>query len=367
MGTIDVTVDQKNTPQNNDADPNVTVPRHVAEAARIAESYYENPVPTEAQVAEAAAAAEATRVAAEQEAARVAAAQNPDPNQQLHQPQNQGDVSAAEWQSRFLSMQGRWKASQTQLGQLQEQLVQMGDELGRSNELLSRAGVQQPAPRAGEQPRADTHHNSLITEQDRETYGDDMIDVARRAALDAVSPELKALKAENADLKKNQISNDQKALRVQLARDVPTWKAIQADPRFQQFLRLPNVYTNELRGNMLKAAWDAADASRTIAIFQDFIKEVQATGGQLPSGQQAQPALVPRTAALDLETLAAPGRARPASGDTHVPAEKPIYSRAQIATFYSDSRKGLYAGRQAEYDRIQNDLTAAQREGRIRG
>jgi hypothetical protein len=347
---IDVTVDQKPIPQNNDQDPNVSLPQHVRDGARAAEAYYQTAPQTPEEIA---AAAEATRVAAE--------AQTQSPPQPT--PQHQ-DVSEDGWQQRFLSMQGRWKASQVQLGQLQEQLIQMGDELGRTTELLSRAGVQQPA--ANEAPRGHAHGN-LITEQDRETYGEDMIDLARRAALEAVSPELTALKAENADLKKNQITNAQKDLRTYLARSVPNWKAIQADPRWQQYLSLPNIYTNELRGKMLKAAWDAADASRTVAIFQDFIKEVHATGGQLPSVTQPQPHVAPREAALSLEDLAAPGRARPAGGDAHVPAEKPIYTRAQISQFYSDSRKGYYNGRQADYDRIQNDLTAAQREGRIQG
>lgn len=360
----EVTVDQK-PPQNNDPDPNVHMPQHVRDAAKRAEAFYETPAKTPEEIA---AEAEATRVAAEAEAARVAAVpQVPQLDLTQQQPQNQ-DVGAAEWQQRFLSMQGRWKASQVENGRLQEQLIQAGDELGRATELLSRAGVQQHAPTAGHDASRGQSHGNLITDQDRETYGDDMIDLARRAALEAVSPELTQLKTENAELKKNQITNDQKALRLQLSREVPNWRAIQGDPRFAQYLRLPNVYTNEVRQKMLKAAWDAADASRTIAIFTDFIKEVQATGGQLPSATRTQPAQpAPREAALDLETLAAPGRARPASGDNQVPADKPHYTRADISKFYADSRKGLYAGRQAEYDRIQNDLTAAQREGRIRG
>lgn len=361
---IDITVDQKTVPQNNDIDPNVILPQHVRDGAARAEAFYENPVPTPEELA----AAEAARTAADAEATRAAqAAQNqspPIPNQAL-EPQT---ISEDGWQQRFLSMQGRWKASQVENGRLQEQLIQAGDELGRATELLSRAGVQHHAPAAGQDASRGQSHGNLITDQDRETYGDDMIDLARRAALEAVSPELTALKQENADLKKSQLSGAQKDLRAQLSRFVPNWKNIQADPRWQQFLRLPNVYTNEVRGKMLKAAWDAGDASRTVALFQDFEKEVKATGGQPPSGQQAQPVIpVPRNAALDLESLAAPGRARPASGDNQVPADKPIYTRAQISQFYSDSRKGLYNGRQAEYNAIQNDLSAAQREGRIRG
>lgn len=353
----------------NEPDPNVTLPRHVREAAERAENYYKKPEPTAEEAAAASAAeAEAQRIAQE------AANQPPpvpnqplDPNQQL-QPQPQ-QVSEEGWQQRFLSMQGRWKAAQTENGRLQEQLIQVGDELGRATELLSRAGVQQHAPTAGQDASRGQSHGNLITEQDRETYGDDMIDLARRAAMEAVSPELAQLKSENAELKKNQITNDQKALRVQLARAVPNWKAIQADPRWAAYLRLPNVYTNQVRSQMLKAAWDAADASRTIAIFQDFVKEVQATGGQSPSLQpQPQPQPAPRAAAMNLEDLAAPGRARPASGEgSSLPADKPIYTRANIARNYADKRRGAYTGQEAVWAKLEADMIAAGNEGRVRG
>ena len=119
---------------------------------------------------------------------------------------------------------------------------------------------------------------------------------------------------------------------------------------------------------MLNAAVAGADAPKVLQLFKDFLAEAAATGMQAPTAQVEQqveqPA--PRTPAVSLETLAAPGRARPASGDSQVPTEKPIYTRAQISKFYDDSRKGLYAGREAEYRATEADMQAAQREGRIR-
>jgi len=101
--------------------------------------------------------------------------------------------------------------------------------------------------------------------------------------------------------------------------------------------------------------------------------EVAATGQTLQtpqaeqqvSQQQQQP--VPRQAAVDLGTLAAPGRAKPASGDSQVPADKPFITRAQISKFYDDKRRGFYAGREAQAAQFEADLTVAQREGRVRG
>jgi hypothetical protein len=115
-----------------------------------------------------------------------------------------------------------------------------------------------------------------------------------------------------------------------------------------------------------------------VAIFKDFVTEVRATGGVVPgtqpaAQQQVQDQQQSRQAAVNLETLAAPGRARPAGGDTpNTPAEKPTYTRQQIAQFYADKRRaiqgqGPYAGRDQEAARIEADIMAAQMEGRVRG
>jgi hypothetical protein len=63
--------------------------------------------------------------------------------------------------------------------------------------------------------------------------------------------------------------------------------------------------------------------------------------------------------------LAAPGRAKtaaPAGG----PAEKPFFTTAQITQFYSAVNRGEYRGREDEQKQIENQIFAAQREGRIR-
>lgn len=370
MATVDKVVDQAPADMAP-VDPNVIVPRHVQEAARLAEAYYNTAPETEAETA---AKAEAARVAAE-------AAQNNSPpaaeNRPLEpQPQDQSlpqptkeQLQDDTWAGRYNSMKGRWESSQRTVGSLQQQLIDLGDELGRVNALLSRAGVPTAPAAADVQPQRGHDHNKLITDADRDTYGEELLDTVTRAARGAIEPELTQLRADNEQLKKRVISDDQRVLRTQLAQAVPNWSAIQKSPEFGNWLRLPNVYTGELRGNMLRTAYGSANAQQVIALFQDFVKEVQATGGNVPSDQrQQQQHLAPaRNPAMNLEELAAPGRAKPAGGDTQTPADKPIYTRADISRFYADSRKGLYAGREAEYNRTQADLTAAQREGRIRG
>ena len=333
-------------------DPNVRIPDHVRRAAETAEAIhqqaYTQPAP------------------AEEQPPQPEPPPQPDPPQPEAQPPRDETVTAEEWHHRYLSMQGRFRAAQQTIGSMEQQMAELGQELVRTQNMLAQQQAQPPA-----HERSQPDHNNLITAEDRANYGDELLDLTRRVALSTVAPELADLRAENQRLTNQVRSGTRRELFTTLDGKLPQWRQINQDVRFKSWLRLPNVYTGQIRGEMLKAAVDGAEAPKVLALFRDFLMEAQATGQMAPApqaeqqtAQTQQPA--PRQPAVNLETLAAPGRARPASGDTQVPSEKPIYTRAQIAKFYDDSRKGLYAGRQAEYDATQADLTRAQAEGRIR-
>jgi hypothetical protein len=249
---------------------------------------------------------------------------------------------------------------------MQQQMQELGDEVVRLQSLLSA-----PQPQAAHTQNTRQDHTKLITDQDRETYGDDLIDVVRRGAKEVLGPELDALKAENQHLKQQVTTQAQKDVKVQLRSAVPDWVAINNSEQFKTWCRLPNIYTGQPRSQVLSAAYRAADAPRVIAVFRDFLMEVAATGQTLQTPQaeqQQQPqAAAPRQAAVSLETLAAPGKAKPASGDTQVPADKPFITRAQIIKLYDDKRRGAYDGRLDVFARHEADLQLAQREGRVRG
>jgi hypothetical protein len=116
----------------------------------------------------------------------------------------------------------------------------------------------------------------------------------------------------------------------------------------------------------LNEAIASASAPRVISFFNGFKQEEVATGHIEPASVSHQ-AAPPREPAIPLASLAAPGRARPASGgDASLPPDKPIYTRAQIKQLYEQHRKGAYVGREAEWARQDADIIAAGREGRIR-
>jgi hypothetical protein len=365
-------------------DPNVILPSHVTEASKAADALHEQFYPKAADQAAApnkegvpqppppddqtqpppdAAAQAAAQAAEAAERARVTGqTETPPPPSQDEQ-----NITAEEWRHRFLSMQGRFNAKVRENGAMEEQMRQLAQELVRTQTMLANSGANVP-PQAQNHGASQSNHEQLITDADREAYGTDLIDLTRRAARDAIAPELDQLRQENKALQTRVSTTGRRELFAELDRQLPTWRAINQSTQFKSWLRLPNVYTNALRGNMLKAAVDGAEAPKVLALFKDFLAEANATGSAPPAPQteQQDPPPAPRTAAVNLESLAAPGRARPASGDSQVSSEKPIYTRKQIATYFDEKRRGLFAGREAECAAFEVDLGRAQHEGRVR-
>lgn len=369
-------------------DPNVRLPKHITDAAKAADALHQqlytppaDPGPNIDPVPEPAPAPDVTATVTNQDPPPL----QPQPTENTDNftaPAGQ-DLKDSAWAGRYNSMRGRWEASQRQLGVANQQLADLAVELAKTQELLARAGVAAPQPANSDTPQ---NHNRVIgTEADRETYGEELLDTVARTARQAIAPELDALRGENADLKKRVTSVGQKEAKIELTRAVPNWVAINRDPGFNAWLSLPNIYSGVVRRQVLNEAYNSADAQKMVSIFQDFIREVQATGGVVPGTrteqpqpqpqpQQQQPA--PRSSAVDPLTLAAPGRARPSGGDNlaNPTAEKPTYTRAAISNFYRNVRlarsanpSGPYVGREADIAAIEADLIAAQSEGRVRG
>ncbi len=101
--------------------------------------------------------------------------------------------------------------------------------------------------------------------------------------------------------------------------------------------------------------------------FKNYLTEAQATG-QIPT-PSVQPAAqqAPKPPAIPIGTLVAPGTARPATGQGQVPPDKPVFTLGQIREFYSNAGRARYVGREQDRQNDEQEIFAAQREGRVRG
>jgi hypothetical protein len=172
---------------------------------------------------------------------------------------------------------------------------------------------------------------NYLTQNDIENYGSDLVDFAQRAAAHAVAPHLQNLEQRLARESRHRLD-------AQVAAAVPNFREIDQNPYWHRYLLEFDPLSGVVRQKLLNDAVASGDANRVIAFFRGFQQEA----GQTASSPSHR------------------------SRNTAAPS-KPIYTRDQIGRLYEAHRKGAYAGREAEWNRIENDIFAAQREGRVQG
>lgn len=262
----------------------------------------------------------------------------------------QGDE---DWQHKYNSLKGRYDRQDDTIRQLNGRISQLEG-------LLSRASAT-PAP----EKRTAENTFKAISPEDREAYGDDFLDVAARAAQEKLSPEMEAMRRELNEMR-GQLSGvaqrtqatTQQTLQQFMDSNLKDWRTINRDPKFIAWTNLPDPYSGAIRINMLKDAYEQGDAQRVLRFFQGYLTD-EATMAPAPGNEPETP-----RGKVPLETFAAPGRAK-APATTQVPGEKETISRAQIAAFYLDVQKGKYRGNDAEKDRLERMIFAAEAEGRV--
>ena len=357
---VDVVVDQKTAP-TLPYDPN-DIPKAVRDRAEAVNKLYSGnsngnlpPAQTEQPTVPVAPPAPPPEVTPPEPPS----AQPPIQSSQAAPPASPAPVDENDqtWKHRYLAMQGRYQATTKTIGEMQEQMTQLGTEL-----MHAQAAPQQPVQQPVQQPPQQPY----LTEEDVQTYGPELINVTQRAALQAIEPELNAVRQQNVQLQQRLAVEARRRLDQSVELAVPNYRDIDRNPRWHRWLLGIDVLSGRVRQQLLNDAISSGAAPRVISFFRGFLREEQATGHLRPAPAAQQPA-APREPAIPLASLAAPGRARPATGgDTAFPPDKPIYTRAHVKQLYEQHRKGAYVGREAEWARQEADMFAAQREGRYR-
>lgn len=262
-------------------------------------------------------------------------------------------------EQRYRTLQGMYNADTARLRAENNQMNQRVSQLEQLIASLS-------APQQAHQP-AQAAAAKLITDKDVEDYGDS-IEVMRRAAREEVA----AAQQEVAELKRmvmqmqttvvpkmesvaqRQALNSEQMFWSELSAEVPDWREINAEQGFHNWLLEIDPLSGVARQTYLDNAQNQLDARRVAGFFK--------TWQSMNSGSVAQS---PRSvASSQLEKQISPGRGRTSASSTAA-SEAKAYNRADVAKFFDDVRKGLYKGREQERDRIERDIFAAQREGRI--
>jgi hypothetical protein len=266
------------------------------------------------------------------------------------------------WEQRYKSLHGRFENERRSNQAMADRLQQLENTIST----LEVRGTQAPEP-------APAPPTKLITEQEVNDYGQELLDVVGRRAREEISPEFEQLAARLNRLESGQQAVGQVIDRTQkqtvyqaLAERIPEWRDINRDENFKAWLAQPDPFSGRRRHDMLTEAFDRHESGRVVTFFEGFLTEATGTPPSPPSPGTAAPPLAVNgngSGRPSLEDFAAPGRAR--SAPQSLPPDKPIYTAAWIAKFSADKRRGLYRGREADAEAIERDIYLAQHEGRI--
>lgn len=289
----------------------------------------------------------------------------PPPTQSPAPPPTQAPVPATteDWQQKFNSLRGKYdkevpqlnaraRAAEQENARLNSAVLSLQNEMAQLSMRTTPASAMTPA-----------NTKPKLTEED-EQYGEELVVAARRWARDELNPVVAELQAKLDRLESQTTQVSTQSLKGNadnyLDSSTPNWRRLNTDAGFIAWVNEFDPFTGQKRLDLMREAYTKGDGPRASAFFSAYEREHTAIEGsptadtQTPTGADAQP----------LETFAAPGRGRPMGAGA--PAQKHIWTSADISAFYQDVARGQFRGTEQERLATERDLHAAVAEGRYR-
>lgn len=239
------------------------------------------------------------------------------------------------WEQRYRSLNGMIESRDRQIENLHQLLAR-----------LEMAQQQQP-----QQPPAPEKPAPAITKDDVDSFGEDLIDLARRVAQSEYSEHEKKLQSRIRELEsqvsgvtEQAASSAQDQFLAKLKSRVAQLEQINTDPKFIAWLQ-----ESPTRQQMFNTSVQRLDVSGAAWFFETWAE------------QHTKPAPPPTTDPR-LERQVAPGKSRSAPSPAQTEdGQKRSWTRSAIVEFYKNI--GRYP--QKERDRIERDIASAQKDGRV--
>lgn len=214
-------------------------------------------------------------------------------NAQVTEPQGnnkpedqvEAEDSVEKLRNRYASLQGKYNAEVPRLHQQTKDLESRIQQLMEENNGLR-----------GEIARRE-QAKTYITEQDSDTYGEDMVDLVRRGAREEsakFAAEAASLKGQVEQLRQ-QMQSQAQATAAQreevfystLTAEAPFWESQNSDPGFLAWLEEADPIYGFQRNEALQRAFNALDAHRVSAIFKEYHDALRSSN---PLARQVSPA-----------------------------------------------------------------------------
>ena len=268
----------------------------------------------------------------------------PEPQPEV-KPESPVDAAAEEtWQQKYRTLKGMYDAEVPRLhSQVKELTVRM-------EQFQRDAEAKKPEPKPAYVPE------QLVTDEDVQAFGEDLIEVQRKVAREVAGEfrrDLNSLKAENEELRKqlsvtgsqvNEASFEQRLHRL-----VPNFQEVNADPKWIDWLDEVDPLLRAPRKVVAQEAFNRADAEGVKYYVDLFLKN---TGSVAPNSKAAE-----------LERQIQPNRSAAA---TSQPSPKGrTFTNADIEKMFQKAADLSGRGRIEEAIKLEAEIDAAYMEGRV--
>jgi hypothetical protein len=276
--------------------------------------------------------------------------------------------SSESYEQQWRSLQGMYNATNNRLQSVTETNKEYQSRIAQMEQLLASLSTvpSNTTPIMANQ--------NLVSESDRNDYGES-IDVMRKVSREELYPVAAKIASIEATINQlaaslntsvlpqvqrvahQQAMSSEERFWTALSNSVPNWQQINNDSGFQNWLLSIDPLTGISRQTYLEQAQNSLDVNRVVAFFQSYSE----SSGKFLADANAQPN---RSAvSSQLEKQVNPGRSK--GGSPPATQNAKTYTAADITDFFNKVRQGVYRGKEDERDRIERDIFAAQRDGRI--
>lgn len=253
--------------------------------------------------------------------------QSAEPPKDEPKPESQ---DALYWQHRFQVLQGKYNSELPALRNENEQLKQQLSDASKS-------------PDAPKQSLPGVSDEELA--RYKEEYGDDLVSLMMRLSGSQQQPNTEI--AQRLERLESEKQEDAEArFWIGLEQAVPKYREINSEPAFLKFLSTFDPQTGKQYQQALSQAQQNLDAKGVADVFKLYLNQAK------PTQQQRQ---VPDEQVEPRTTKAAP---------TPQAQGGKLWTGDDITQFYRDKTAGRYSADEAQ--RLEADIFAAQREGRVR-
>lgn len=255
------------------------------------------------------------------------------------------EETADYWRHKFKSLDGILRRKDTELDQMRDMLAAMQQSV---QNIEQSQNARQPEP-----------ETPLVTKDDEQTFGSDLVDMVRRAAQDTVrslkgelmetlSNEYRGLKDQVHEVSNSVQLTAKERFEQKLDDHDPSWRKLDSDPQFIEWLQASPTRARE---------W----ASAVKALDHEAVAEKFDTYKLLTQQKRDREEAPKNDKRRQLEKQVAPGKSRSVPSEQPDPDDRKTWTSSDIARAFSERKK--YSPQ--EWAKMEREIFAAQQEGRV--